>query len=270
MKKTLLTLLALLPLTFVAKEATSGTMPPEWCEEKWQAETSALYPETGQSVNVAETWLKYKDQCEGTVTFESRLAIAYAMNGQFDNARNVSQSITAKDSKYEYLATFSGIAIDYFGIMHKDRISEFDVRTIKDKLVAYVGKYPDFPDANGLLGGLYSMLGEHQAAIASLERAKDTKMDASGVYRNLTISLTEVGRYQEAINAGNTAYRLKKAVTSDQYFAYAIAKADAGIGDFKSAITALQVIAHKKPEVRSDPEFKATVDFVKNKHNTAK
>src|SRR5207244_1949309 len=150
--------------------------------------------------------------------------------GQFEKARKIAQSIDAKQTKYQYLAAFSDVVIDYLSTYSSERIAEADIRKLKEKLLAYVSKYPDFPDAQGLLGGMQSILGEHKTAIASLERAKSTTMDASGVYRNLAISYVEVGRYRDAIGAADTAYGMKKALTSDQYFIYALAKANAGVG----------------------------------------
>ena len=242
---------------------------PEWCEVQWRAESSSLDIDSAQSSNIVERWEMHRKNCESTTVFESRLAMAYALSGQFEKARKVVQSIDAHQTKYQYLAAFSGVVVDYLSTYSQKTIHEADVLKIKEKLLAYVSKYPDFPDAQGLLGGIQSFLGDHKAAIGSLERAKNTTMDASGVYRNLAISYAEVGRYQEAIGAADTAYGMKKTLTSDQYFMYALAKANAGEGDFKAAENALRVIAAKKPEVRRDPNFKEAVDFVIAKSNAS-
>ena len=87
-------------------------------------------------------------------------------------------------------------------------------------------------------------------------------MNASGVYVNLTISYSALGRYPEAMQAADAAYRHDKSVTGHPYFAYALARAQAATGKLQQAETVLRVIAAKKPEVRRDPEFKKVIEFV--------
>lgn len=260
-------LFVFLLFTAWVKVADAEVMSPEWCEEQWRTESSHFYLEEIQFSNILEKWKTYQEKCKGTVVFESRLAIAYAMLGEFDKAREMLRPLRNLNSQYQYLVNFAAVSVEYLETFAKKNISEDDVRTVEKRLKVYVSAHPSFPDAWGMLGGMQSLLGDHQAAIVSLGKAKNSSMDTSGVYRNLTISLTELGRYKEAIEAADIAYSMKKSLTSDQYFAYALAKANAGTGNFKSAGTILRVIAAKKPEVRSEPEFKAAVDFVVAKSN---
>jgi hypothetical protein len=72
----------------------------------------------------------------------------------------------------------------------------------------------------------------------------------------------EVGRYQDAYDSAGSAISLRKGNMDDPYFMCALAKADAGLGRFQDAQTALRLIAAKKPEVKQSPEFLSAVSFV--------
>ena len=85
------------------------------------------------------------------------------------------------------------------------------------------------------------------------------------MYRNLTISFAETGDYRKALGAADVAYELKKGISSDRYFMYALAKADAATGNFKGAQDALNVVAARVPEVKNDPKFQSTIRFLADK-----
>lgn len=180
---------------------------------------------------------------------------------QPDKAREVLKPLARTPSDYSYLVDFSLLHADMAEVMNRT-IKMEDVRRLEEKYLAFVKRYPEFPDGHGMLGGIQTILEKHDDAIKSLEVGLRSAMDVSGVYRNLTISYTAVGRYEEAIRVADKAFQLNRRLTSDPDFAFALAKADAGIGNFHAAETVLRVIAAKVPEVRSDPDFKEAVDFV--------
>jgi TPR repeat protein len=246
---------------------------PEWCEAQWRTESVSIdrvdTDDQGarKFSDLLERWKSYEKDCSGTIVFECRLASAYILANQYDKARQLLKSVEQKRSKYHYLVEFILLQIDYFSVYREINVSKDYVISVKEKFLDFVRKYPNFPDAYGQLGGLQSLLNEHEAAIKSLEFARNSSMSLLGVYRNLAISYEAVGRHEDAHQAADKAYQLNKSVTSDQYFVYAVAKADAGLGDFESAELVLRVIAAKKPEVRRNPDFKDTVDFVLARKN---
>jgi tetratricopeptide (TPR) repeat protein len=123
-----------------------------------------------------------------------------------------------------------------------------------------------------LLGSIEVLLNRHTAAIPLLEKAaamEGSPGSRAGIYRNLTISYAEVGRYQDAYDVGGKAVSLSKALFADPDFMYAVAKADCGLGKFTDAQTAIRVIAAKRPQVTGTKDFHSAVEFVVDKTKQA-
>lgn len=265
---TLVTLLVTLNLSMTAH---GKNVAAERCEQQWRLESAKATEQVPPDyLGLLQRWQKDEKQCAGTIAYEARLALAYVFVKQPDKAREVLKPLIKVRSDYSYLVDFSQLQIDYFTELLYGVSTMENVRKLEGESLAFVKKYPDFPDGYGILGGLQTLLGKHSEAIKSLEVGLHSTMDVSGVYRNLTISYTEVGRYEEAIRASGKAVELNKGLTSDQYFAYALAKADAAVGNLREAEIVLRVIATKKPEARRDPEFKKAVDFVTSKMDANK
>jgi tetratricopeptide (TPR) repeat protein len=132
------------------------------------------------------------------------------------------------------------------------------------RIMRVVEEYPGHPESYALLGAVESELGRHDVAIKLYETALADARGTQkwGLYRNLTISYAEAGRYQQAYDAAGSTIALRRSVMGDKYFVYAVAKAEAGLGKFADAQTALRVIAAKDPSVKQDPDFRQTIDFV--------
>lgn len=242
----------------------------EWCDKQWSIESSKLSKQNPPDYqDLLVRWEKYAHQCHGTITYEARLATAYLFVNQFDKARQQLTALGNGHSKYGHLVDFVSLQLEQAESTVRGLKRE-DVLQLERKYILYVKKYPDFWDAYCLLGGIQSALDEHQTAIPNLEKGLRSSMDVSGVYRNLTVSYAAVDRYQDALKAADKAIQMKPGVTSDQYFIFALAKANGGVGNFRDAETALKLIVMKKPQVRQDPEFVATVNTIKAKMAAAK
>lgn len=259
-------------LLFTPALSTAAESPQkakaEWCEQQWRTESAKVAdPTPAEYTELLKRWQQYGPKCSGTVVFEARSSIIYSLLEETDKAREVLKGVAGTPSDYRHLADLSSLQADTADVM-KGSLTLEDVRGLEEKYIVFVKRYPDFPDGYGILGGFQSLLDKHVEAIKSLEIGLRSSMDVWGVYRNLTISYTALGRYKEAIHAADEAFERNRHLTSDPYFAYALAKADAGVGNFKAADTVLRVIAVKVPGVRRDPEFKEAVDFVmaKMKH----
>jgi tetratricopeptide (TPR) repeat protein len=253
----------LLPISMDANSATA-----EWCEQQWSVESAkAVDRDPPDYPGFLTRWQQYGQQCSGTVAYEARLAFAYLFLKQPNKAREVLKPLGKTSSPYRYLVDFALLHADATDITN-GVIKREDVIALEQKYAAFVRKYPDFADGYAVLGGLQTALEKHAEAIQSLEAGKQSSMDVSSVYRNLTLSYTAMARYSEALETADKAFRLKNSLKLDQYFVYAFAKASAGTGDLKTAENALRVIATKKPEVRNDPDFKNAVDFVMARSST--
>lgn len=245
-----------------------------WCEQQWLTQ-SAEYadrdaPDYG---GLLEHWRQYAARCSGTVAYEARLAFIYFYLDQPEKAKEALKPIVNKKSEYGHLVQLAQLLIEANELMIDQKPDTARLDELEIKLLKFVRQYPQQLEGYGLLGGVETLLGHHDAAIKTLEKAAlmtKSMNSKAGIYRNLTISYAQAGRYQDAYDAAGTAISLRKSVMSDQYFVYAVAKADAGLEKFSDAQTALRVLAAKKPEVKKDPDFLATVDFVFEKIKQSK
>jgi len=245
------------PMTTQAKQDAAA-----WCEGQWRVESARAAQESpGDLAPLLRRWEAFADRCRGTVAYEARLAMLRAMLGQTGEARALLKSLDATSSPYRYLVEFATVLCDYFALMNGSPTPE-EARHVERELRAFVGRHPDFADGHAVLGALQGAIGMHEEAIRSLQLGLRSSMDVSGVYRNLAESYVALERYEDAFRAAENAYRLNKRVTSDRYFMYALATAEAGIGKIESAHEALNLIAAKQPEVRDDPRFQRAVEFV--------
>ncbi len=252
-----------LSIAVVAMTTEARKSDAAWCERQWSIESANIARETPPDYSaLLRRWQGHAPRCAGTVAYEARLAVIYLSLNQPDKAREILKPLAGSRSEYRHLVDFAALLVDYFAALNGPTTTKADIGRLEGSFRGFTSRYPQFADGQGMLGGLQTLSGKHAEAIKSLELGLHSSMDVWSVYRNLTISYTAVGRYADAIRAGDDAYRLNRGVTSDQYFAYALAKADAGVGKLQDAETVLRVIAAKKPEVRRDPEFKEAVEFV--------
>jgi len=251
----------------------------EWCERQWEI-VSADSGEALQSPykDILARWQKYRGKCEGTIAYEARLALLYAQMNEPSRAREILKTLGGTKSHYDHLVEVAALQTELSEIMLEGETDKRPrIKAVEAKYMVLVRKYPNFVPAYSMLGGMQTALDEHQEAIRTLiaglnhtDKDKRRSPNLWGVYRNLTVSFAETGDYRRALGAADVAFELKKGISSDPYFAFAVAKASAGTGDFKTAHDALNVIAAKVPRVRSDPKFKETVDFVVAKEHPSK
>lgn len=251
----------------------------EWCEQQWEIvsgdSAQGLQP---PYKDILARWQAYRSKCEGTVVYEARLALLYAQMNEPGRARQILGALRGKNSDYDYLVEIASLQADASEIL-ADTGSDKRARmkALEAKYEAFVNKYPDFVPGYSMLGGIETTLDEHQQAIRTLiaglnrtDKDKRRSPNLWGMYRNLTISYAETGNYRTALGAADVAFELKKGITADPYFVLAVAKANAGMGDFKAAHDALNVIGAKVPTVKSDPKFQETVRFVAAQEQAAK
>jgi tetratricopeptide (TPR) repeat protein len=142
------------------------------------------------------------------------------------------------------------------------------LKKIKEKYVGYINKYPHVSDGYAQLGAVQILLEEFPESLVSLIKAKELAMPhqmQAGLYRNFVIAYFENGKYNEAYEAAGMAIGFQKYVTDDKFFMYSLAKTEASLGKYEDAQTALKVIAAKVPNIKSDPDFIESVDYVFDK-----
>jgi len=267
MKKSLIPSLIMLSVSGVsmtkvdASESVAG-----WCEQEWLAQSALFVGKDMPDYNgLLDRWMQYRGKCQGTVSYEARLAFIYYFLNQNDKAKDSLRSVEHKASPYSYMVDLAKIWIEASELSVSKSSDMRRLREIESQLQKIVIQHPEHVESYGLLGGLESSLGHHEQAITTLEKGLALAKPAhskAGIYQNLTISYAEVGRYQDAYDAAGNAINLRKAASDNQFFMYALAKANAGLGKFSDAQMDLKLIAAKKPEVKQDPEFLAAVDFV--------
>ncbi len=237
-----------------------------WCEQEWLTQSAMFADKQPPDYNgLLERWQLYSNKCQGTVTYEARLAFVYYLLNQPEKAKIALQPIEYKKSEFAYLVEIAKTLIETAELPLSSSANVANLQDIEAKLRKLMEQHPDHIEIYGLLGGIETLLDHHEQAIQTLESALkfgNPFNSKAGVYRNLTINYAEIGRYQEAYEAAGNAIGLQKKVMDDQYFVYAVAKAEADLNRFEDAQTALRVIASKKPEVKSTAEFRSAVSFV--------
>lgn len=240
-----------------------------WCEQQWFV-VSAQYvdQEVPDYAGLLQRWQQYGPKCQGTVAYEARLAFIYFYLDQPAKATEALQAVEAKVSEYRYLLELAQLLTEFKRLMLSKQMDEPHLRGFEHRLADFVKRNPHLFEGYALLGAIEVILNRHEEAITLLEKAaamEGSPGSRAGIYRNLTISYAEVGRYQEAYDAGGEAISLSKAFFGDPYFMYAVAKTDAGLGRFADAQTAIRVIAKKRPQVKDTKDFLSTVDFIFDK-----
>lgn len=238
----------------------------DWCEQQWAKESSRAGGSEAGNADLLLIWKKYEPKCSGTVSYEARLAIAYTLQGQTDQARKLLKPLTNTHSAYKHLVEFSLLQADAADLTLGDITLEH-VHQLEKKYAVFVKKHPGFLDGHAAIGGLQTTLGMHEKAIKSLEIGSRSQMDVSGVYRNLAISYSEVGRFKDALTAASKAHELNTEIMSDPYFLLSFAKANAGLNNLDYAAKILKLVSAKFPGVQSSPAFKDTIDFINSKIN---
>jgi tetratricopeptide (TPR) repeat protein len=243
------------------------------CEEHWKQESAKTIHGGARGARpdyegLLARWLSQRQRCAGTVAWEARLAVAYVAAGKPDDARKVLSPLQGGASEYAYLVDLASLQVEYFGL-EQGPVTKDRLEAVEKRFEAYVRKHPGVPEGHAQLGALRTMLGEHADAVASLTKALNSSMDLSGVYRNLTISYSALGRYADAMKAADEAVDRGPDMFVDSAFVYAAAKAFAASGKIGAAVNALNVIATKRPELQKDPAFWDAANFVKAKKAAA-
>lgn len=240
----------------------------ELCEAAWiKASAQYINQEHADYEGLLHYWEGSSTQCEGSVAYESRKAFIYAFLDQPEKAKLVISKIKKK-TKFDYLVELVSLQIEVKEKILGNNLDLNALKKIRGKYVEYINRYPQVSDGYAQLGGIQILLKEFPESLVSLIKAKELAIPQqmqAGLYRNLVIAYFENGKYKEAYDAAGVAISLQKYVTDDKFFMYSLAKTEASLGKYEEAQTALKVIASKVPNIKSDPDFIASVDYVFDK-----
>ena len=171
-----------------------------------------------------------------------------------------------RNSPYYELVAFASLLADLKQKMLQHQVAdESAMRELIRGFDAFVKQYPHSTEGYAMLGGLQVLDWDYKSAIENLETAEsrsDTTHSKAGIYRNLTIAYEQSGLYEKAYVAADKAYRARKSVTSDKQFVYSYARAAAALGKFADADAVIRIILAKYPELKSDRDFAAALNFV--------
>jgi tetratricopeptide (TPR) repeat protein len=245
-----------------------GAEIEEWCEKEWIKESGKILSVSSSNLDaLLKHWKSYEPRCGKTQVYLGRLALIYVFQQKFSDARKTLAKVNAHDLSYGYAVDAARIMIDVQERLASQKsIEEVEIAEFENRYKSLVKKYPNWPSGYALLGGVQTLLGKHTEAVKNLDRAKQgDAYELWGVFRNLSISLTALRKFDQALEAADKAFMLNKSLTGDPQFAYALATSNAALGYFEDAEVVLNVILTKRPEVRNDPEFIHAVGFYREK-----
>lgn len=235
------------------------------CERLWITDTGALMSPKVNAGPAAllRQWSAREPECGSTAIYWGRMSMAQLLANDIPGAKKSLARAPASEPDYRY-----AVDMAVAQIVVQERTSDPAPLTPEDIAkfeVAYAGvvaKHPKWPTGYALLGGMQTLLGKHAQALQNLAVAeKGNAYELWGVYRNQTISLSALGKHEEALAAADKAVENNRAVLSDAPFAYAVAISHAALGYLDDADDTLKVILTRRPEVRNDPDFQRAVAY---------
>jgi tetratricopeptide (TPR) repeat protein len=236
----------------------------EQCEKQWITDSGLLSTSgaTGPKALLRQ-WSSREATCGSTGIYWGRLAMIHLLANDISAAKASLARAPASPSQYAYVTDIAAVQIQVQERMASSApLAREDVVKFEAAYATIVAKHPKWPTGYAMLGGMQTLLGKHAEAIKNLERAaKGDAYQLWGVYRNETISFSELEKHKEALAAADKAIELNPALLSDAPFAFAVAISHAALGYLDDASDTLKVILAKRPEVRNDPGFLRAVEY---------
>lgn len=242
----------------------------EQCERLWITESGSLpylASDAGRTALVNQ-WKLRESECRNTAVYWGRLAAIQALNKDLIAART-SLGSAPKDSpdKYRYAVDFAAAVVAMQErLASPSPLRAVDVAEFEKLFSAVVKKHPGWPPAYGMLGAMQTLQGKHALAIKNLRVAlSGDAYQRSGVYRNLTISLTSLGRFAEAAAASDRFAELNENALADADFAISAAISHTELGDAADARDILRGAAIRNPAIVDDPDYVKALELVMRK-----
>jgi tetratricopeptide (TPR) repeat protein len=249
-------------LAVVAVFAVGTTAQAESCEQQWWADSARFVDQaTPDYKTLLAEWQAREPDCKGTGIYEARLATIFTMLEQPAKAHKTLQSLKNVPEPYKDDVALARILAEHQELVIAGKTEVSSLENVEAKYISFVEQYPTSLEGRALLGGLETVLGKHREAIHHLARATHSKTPGQlhGVFRNLTISLAHVGKYEEAYRAAGKTIEFRKESMADPWFMCAAARAQVGLGRLDDAETTLGVLITKTPDFEADREYQETL-----------
>jgi tetratricopeptide (TPR) repeat protein len=260
--------------TMEAAYGASAADPSEACDTHWQ-ELSQQYTKNKSPPDyegLLRVWQPLKKECSDSPRYWARLALTYFYLDKTKEAQSAIAAAYHSGARLDPLVELVQIIVDA-SALRGGAVNQAELESIERRLFAYAEANPRDGVGLSLVADVLSQLGRHETATAVYEAVLKALGGPSpqlvGLMRNLTISYADVGRYQEAHSLAAKALSFDKSLQSDPYFACAVAEANAGIGKVDKAKQILTWLANDQPEIRENPVFLRSVEFVKQKMQVA-
>ena len=249
--------LALLTLNARADQALDSQ-----CDERW----SKLSAAAGSNYNqLLSFWTEEAARCRESQRYLARLALIDFFLDRPADGKVLLSELSAAQLQAEPLNKLALLLIDGSMMKADPTHGESAFASLEARTREYVKENPNDLVGASLLGDLLSEMGQYDSAIDIYVRVLNSMKPSpkgAGILRNLTITYSEAGRYQEAYDAASMALAQKHELVDDLYFVCAIARAQAAIGKIDGAKNSLTLLATKHPDVRADSVFRSAVQFV--------
>lgn len=249
---------------------TSALEESDSCETAWE-DLSKQYVQGTPSPDYAAlllAWKNLEQACGKSPRYRARLALIYFYLDRPQEAKDAVATLSPEQAEREPLVELTQILAD-IGLLRGGSAHEDDLQAVEQRLRVYASKNPRDPVGIALLADVLNELGRYAAAIEAYEavlKSIGTTARSVGVMRNLTITYEQAARHEDAYTLAGKALQFDRAgLTADLDFMCAAARAQASLGKMQGARDTLTLLANKQPEIREHPDFKAAVDFVKQK-----
>ena len=249
--------------------AASQSLPLE-CERQWIIDSRKFSTANAKDdKTLARQWLTRQRQCGATSVYWGRLAILQARSGDFAAATESLNRAPAGDPRYDYAVALARVELIVQRRLAKPSpITRSDLEEFEQRYSNLSRTYPSWPTTYALLGGIQTSLGKHSEAIVALRKAAEGHAyQLSGVFRNQTVSLSALGRHEEALAAADRAGEMDRSLLEDPVFAIAVANSHTALGYLDDARDTLQVILATRPEGKTDPAFALALEYYERRRS---
>lgn len=267
-------LIGLLTL-FAGGNALAAESRAQACDRQW-LEESGPYVNRAVPDHAAllKYWLAQKKKCAGTVTYEARLGLIHYFLNDYAEARRVLGSVKDQRSPYYPLIEFVSLTIDLSEIDNLEAAAQpAALNKGRERLEDYTRRNPTSAEGFVMLGSVLSYLEEWPQALDALQQAKrhiSPQVSQMGLQRNLAIVNTELGRYEEALDAAQEALVYTTSLQGDPPFMLAVMRSYAALGRAEEAAKATQSLVDRVPGVTKAPEFHRAVADMKRLYEASK
>lgn len=192
-------------------------------------------------------WLQQGDTCRGTAIYEARLAQLYMLNNDFAKA----DAVLATSNTNGAFGRYVELAVVWSAYLKAEPNEDATALVNQAKLLT--DKYPDFDEAQGLLGFILTMNEQPEPAVVALQKSLTSPVDHYDTYKALMMNYSKLGQWTQANDALQQAYALDPTLTSDPTALVFAIKISIEIGDLKTVDNLFKIMNVRFPDAKDNP-----------------